>query len=127
MLLLPPVSSCADALTGRRTEAAVIADPLTARLRKSLLVLILVTRANAFQSRLVRQSLLSAFRRLFREKIPKPVELARASSFYSFPSSPVHAKSGPQSRLQIPHWRGGIGALSAINVVSPSLESAFRH
>jgi hypothetical protein len=34
----------ADALSGRRAAAAVIADALTARFRKSLLVLILVTR-----------------------------------------------------------------------------------
>src|SRR5580704_16890838 len=48
LLVLP----CADALPGRRAAAAAMANPLTARLRKSLLVLILVTRANIdrFQS-----------------------------------------------------------------------------
>src|SRR6267143_5870061 len=52
MLLPSLVLPCADALPGRRAAAAVMADPLTARLRKSLLVLILVTRVNAdrFQS-----------------------------------------------------------------------------
>src|SRR4030088_1300856 len=43
------VLPCADALPGRSTAAAVMADPLTARLRKSLLVLIFVTRADADQ------------------------------------------------------------------------------
>jgi hypothetical protein len=43
------VIHAADALPGRSAAAAVMADPLTARLRTSLLVLIHVTRANADQ------------------------------------------------------------------------------
>ena len=49
MLLPSLVLPRADALPGRSAAAAVMADPLTARLRKSLLVLIHVTRANADQ------------------------------------------------------------------------------
>ena len=44
MLLLLPALPCADALPDRRAAAAVMADPLTARLRKSLLVLILIAK-----------------------------------------------------------------------------------
>jgi hypothetical protein len=36
---------CANVLSGSRAAAAVTADPLAARFRKSLLVLILVTRS----------------------------------------------------------------------------------
>jgi hypothetical protein len=46
-VLLPSFARrSADALPGKRAVAAVIADPWTARFRKSLLVLILVTRGD---------------------------------------------------------------------------------
>jgi hypothetical protein len=49
-MLLPSVGlPCADAVPRKSAAAAVMADPLTARLRKSLLVLILVAQANADQ------------------------------------------------------------------------------
>src|SRR5258708_33634723 len=46
MFLPSPVFTWADKPCGRRAAAAAIADPLAARLRKSLLVLILSNRCN---------------------------------------------------------------------------------
>src|ERR1700733_1763164 len=51
MLLPSLVLPCANALPGKRAAAAVMADPLTATLRNSLLVLILVARPVAFGPR----------------------------------------------------------------------------
>src|SRR5882762_5904567 len=67
-------------------------------------------------------------------RYPKPVEVPvinqtreNVDSSIRFAPHLAYAKSVPYSRLQIPHLRGGIDPLSSIDVLSRTLESAFRH
>src|SRR3979411_2367333 len=94
-MLLSFVLPCADALPGRSTAAAVMADPLTARLRKSLLVLIFVTRANADQ---FQSTSMAGY------GITRTCAFQRRDSFICFAPSLSHAKTVPYSPLQIPYF-----------------------
>src|SRR6266436_5390357 len=62
---------------------------------------------------------------------PKPVEVPVINQTRENVDSSIHylahAKSVPYARLQIPHLQGGIDPPSSINVLSPTLQSAFRH